>query len=96
MLALARRFIGWGLAGFLCISIPIVGALEPVTRSKAAAIALAAFGGKVLSVEEVEKDPLPTEGESANAQPNVHFEVKLLQTGGRVKVVHLDEFGQIL
>lgn len=96
MRGLIPPFLGSSLLWLMLFCLPIAQADEPVSRSKAAAIALAAFGGKVLSVEDVEKDPQPLEGEAANIQSNARYEVKLLQSGGRVKVVHLDEFGHIL
>ncbi len=93
-----RNLTSWvRVAGLLALlAMPQLWADEPVGRSKAAAIALAAFGGKVLSVDEAENEAASSEPEEPQAGPEVRYVVKLLQDGGRVKVVRLDAAGKIL
>ncbi len=96
MRCLAKQLATCCLAAGLLFFTAVAGAAEPVGRSKAAALALAAFGGKVLSVEEVEKTSQASDSDNPAINPEVFYEVKLLQSGGRVKVVHLDAAGNIL
>lgn len=70
-----------------------------ISRTQAAQIAQQKFGGKVISVDEI--DPAPATGEDEGAQAaqspqnNAHFVVKLMQSG-RVQVVNLDAQGHPL
>lgn len=67
----------------------------PISRTQAAQLAQQQFGGKVISVDEVEANPSPTEGEDSAEQAGTRFIVKLMQNG-RVKVVNLDGQGKPL
>lgn len=84
---------------------------DPIGRSRAAAIAQNAFGGKVLSVDEERVPTLDEQDEPASGAPaspetapdlalppveNLRYVVKLLQQGGRIKVIKLDATGKIL
>ncbi len=66
----------------------------PISRTQAAQIAQQQFGGKVISVDEVEPRSNPTDGEDVE-QAGTRFVVKLMQNG-RVKVVNLDDQGKHL
>ncbi|HMY40521.1 MAG TPA: hypothetical protein PK011_14450 [Marinagarivorans sp.] len=71
-----------------------------ISRTQAAQMAQQKFGGKVISIDEVEPAPAASD-EDASAQPappsqnNPRFVVKLMQSG-RVQVVNLDAQGQPL
>lgn len=69
-----------------------------ISRTQAAQIAQQKFGGKVISVDEIDS-PAVSEDESTQAvsppQNNARFVVKLMQSG-RVQVVNLDAQGQQL
>jgi nitrous oxide reductase accessory protein NosL len=67
----------------------------PISRTQAAQLAQQQFGGKVISVDEVEPNITPSENEDAPEQVGTRFIVKLMQNG-RVKVVNLDEQGKPL
>jgi uncharacterized membrane protein YkoI len=74
---------------------PLVAAEEPsLSRTQAAQIAQQKFGGKVISVDEIE---LPSaDGEDdPTVQSGARFVVKLMHSG-RVQVVNLDAQGQPL
>lgn len=65
-----------------------------ISRTQAAQIAQHAFGGKVISVDELEATPAADE-EDASVQTGARFVVKLMQSG-RVQVVNLDAQGKPL
>jgi uncharacterized protein with GYD domain len=69
---------------------------ESINRSKAAALAQSAYGGKVISVDEITDDPAASDMEEPSPAPGTRFVVKLLQDGGRVRVLTLDAQGTIL
>lgn len=67
----------------------------PISRTQAAQLAQQQFGGKVISVDEVEASSSTSESEDTAEQAGTRFIVKLMQNG-RVKVVNLDEQGKPL
>lgn len=70
-----------------------------ISRTQAAQIAQQKFGGKVISVDEIDAPPAASDDDSSQApQPsasNPRFIVKLMQSG-RVQVINLDAQGQQL
>lgn len=73
---------------------------SPISRTQAAQIAQQKFGGKVISVDEIESAPSSGEDEAAaQATPpstaSARFVVKLMQSG-RVQVINLDAQGHPL
>ena len=85
-----------GLTAFLSLSHPLLAEEDAVGRGRAAAIAQNTFGGKVLSVDEQEQVVTDGEGDDSSTDINVKYVVKLLQHGGRIKVIKLDASGKIL
>ncbi|RYD87663.1 MAG: hypothetical protein EOP50_20385 [Sphingobacteriales bacterium] len=64
-----------------------------ISRTQAALIAQQKFGGRVISVDEIELPPALAEGEDASSdQVGTRFIVKLMQKG-RVQVINLDAQG---
>ncbi|MEY4590503.1 MAG: hypothetical protein RL497_2579 [Pseudomonadota bacterium] len=91
---MAWRWCHFCLIGVLCGLTRGVACAEEsaISRTTAAQLAQQAFGGKVISVDEVEPQPTPIESEEPSPQTNARFVVKLMQNG-RVRVVNLDSHG---
>ncbi|HEY6527924.1 MAG TPA: hypothetical protein VIZ65_04460 [Cellvibrionaceae bacterium] len=64
-----------------------------ISRTQAALIAQQKFGGRVISVDEIELPSESAEGEdTSSAQTGTRFIVKVMQKG-RVQVINLDAQG---
>jgi nitrous oxide reductase accessory protein NosL len=91
------------MRGCFCLLLALAAASasaeeSAISRTQAAQIAQQKFGGKVISVDEVDSTPVINEDENPQApssQNNARFVVKLMQSG-RVHVVNLDAQGQQL
>ena len=66
-----------------------------INRTQAAQMAQQVFGGKVISVDEIEPATPSAESEESTPQSGTRFVVKLMQNG-RVRVVNLDAQGTAL
>ena len=83
----------WSMCLFLSWASSLGFAEEnSINRSQAAQIAQKTFGGKVLSVDELEPGVPSAEQDDTPPHPGTRFVVKLMQ-GGRVRVVNLDAQG---
>lgn len=77
---------------FSLLSAGVMAEEAAINRTQAAQLAQQKFGGKVISVDEVEPDPAVSDTEDAPNLAGTRFIVKLMQNG-RVKVVNLDAQG---